>query len=61
MEAGGAEDGALLSVFLLGLLPAGGAAVDDETAGLTVGPSPGADTAPAVAAHPEPAGKYREI
>ena len=55
MEAGRAEDGALLSVFLPLLLPAGGAAVDHETAGLTVGPRAGADTAPAVAADTEPA------
>ena len=56
VEAGGAEDGALLSVLLLGLLPAGGTAVGDETAGRTTRPTARADAAPAVTADPEPSG-----
>ena len=58
VEAGRAEDGALLPVLLAGLLPAGGTAVDDETAGPTLRPGARADTAPAVAAHCQPA-QYR--
>ena len=54
MKAGRTEDCALLSVFLLSLLPAGRTAEDDETAGLAAGGSLGADTAPAMAADSQP-------